>query len=193
LAKVRTAHTNYPEAIALYQKAVASVPDPQIVALLGDVYAQIGQLDEAKKQYELVEYIGTLARLNRTIYNRPLAIFYADHDRNLPEALGLAQKELEIRKDIYGYDALAWALYKNGRYEDALEAIKKALRLGTKEAIFYYHAGMIQARLGLEKEAAASLKRALEINPYFHLRQAEEARAMLMRKDIVEVTSGRRE
>jgi hypothetical protein len=38
---------------------------------------------------------------------------------------------------------------------------------------------MIQAKLGHKNEAVAALNRALEINPYFHTRHAQEARAIL--------------
>jgi Flp pilus assembly protein TadD len=86
-----------------------------------------------------------------------MALFYADHDQRLDEALRIAEEHARERPTVRTMDTLAWALYKNGRAEEALEASKQALRLGTKEAIFYYHAGMIQARLGRRKEAVASL------------------------------------
>src|SRR5438552_3446118 len=44
-----------------------------------------------------------------------LALFYADHDRRLPEALRLAEQESRSRGGVYTDDALAWAFYKNGR------------------------------------------------------------------------------
>ena len=45
--------------------------------------------------------------LNRVLYNRELVYFYADHGLQPAEALELARREIEVRKDIYGYDALA--------------------------------------------------------------------------------------
>jgi tetratricopeptide (TPR) repeat protein len=186
LANVRAAQAKSAEAISLYHQAVASIPEPDYIAALGDLYANTGQPEEAQKHYDLVVYIGTLAKLNRTIYNRQLAQFYLDHNRNLAEALNLAQQELAVRKDIYGYDTLAWALYKNGRYKEALAASRKALQLGTNDARLHYHAGMIQAKLGHHQEAAAALERALDINPYFHPRQAEEARAALNKLGVME-------
>lgn len=76
-------------------------------------------------------------------------------------------------------DALGWALYRNGQYEEALEANTKALRLGTRDAMFYYHAGLIQQKLGHSKQAANDLALALQINPAFDLIRAEEARTVL--------------
>jgi tetratricopeptide (TPR) repeat protein len=182
LAQVQAAQQRFPEAIDLYQKAIAIVPLPEYAAALGDVYTKLGRTDEAQKQYDLVEYIGHLNTLNKVLYNRELAYFYADHDRQLPEALDLAKKELEVRRDIYAYDVLAWALYKNGQPAEALIAMTEALKLGTQDARLFFHAGMIHHRLGGRAQAHDYLRRALATNPSFHLLHAEVAERTL--KDI---------
>jgi tetratricopeptide (TPR) repeat protein len=169
LAQVRAAQKKYDEAIDLYRRAVAILPMPEYIAVLGDVYRKIGKPDEARKQYELVEYIGKLSALNQALYNRELAYFYADHDIKLKEGLELARRELEYRRDIYAYDVLAWNLYKNGQFEKAADAIAEALKLNTKDAKLFYHAGMIYHRLGDKEKAREYLSRALETNPHFHI------------------------
>ena len=68
----------------------------------------------------MVEFIGELNAINKVLYNRELALFYADHDMKLKDALALAQKELEVRHDVYTWDARAWTLYKNGKAKEAL-------------------------------------------------------------------------
>ena len=175
MAQVQAAQKRYDEAIDLYRKAVAILPMPEYVAALGDIYSKIGKSAEARKQYELVEYIGKLSALNKTLYNRELAYFYADHDIKPQEGLELAQRELDYRRDIYAYDVMAWNLYKNGKAEEAVEAINNALRLGTKDAKLFYHAGMIYHRLGDKPKAQKYLKSALETNPHFHILFAGEA------------------
>jgi tetratricopeptide (TPR) repeat protein len=179
LAQIRAAQRKYKEAIALYQKALSVVPYPEYATALGDVYQKTGRAAEAKKQYDLVEYIGYLNSLNKVIYNRELVYFYSDHNRKLPEALALAQKEFELRKDIYGYDALAWSLYKNDRAMDARAAMDQALKLNTKDAKLFFHAGMIHRRLGQKEKASEYLQRALNINPNFHVIHADAARRAL--------------
>jgi tetratricopeptide (TPR) repeat protein len=163
----------------LYRKALDVVPLPEYAAALGDVYTRLGRTAEAGKQYALVEYIGRLSALNRTVYNRELALFYADHDRHLPQALELARKELEARRDIYSYDVLAWALYKNGRAREAQAAMAEALRLGTPDARLFFHAGMIHRALGDHDRAREALRRALRLNPRFHLLHAQVATSVL--------------
>jgi tetratricopeptide (TPR) repeat protein len=83
------------------------------------------------------------------------------------------------RQDVKTMDALSWALYRNGQYEQALEANAKALRLGTRDALFYYHAGLIQQKLRHPEQAADDLHTAFRINPSFDLIRAEEARSVL--------------
>lgn len=158
------------------------MPRPDYVAALGDVYAKIERPEDARKQYDLVEYIGRLNMLNKVLYNRELAYFYADHDLKLQEAIDLARKELEVRKDIYAYDVLAWALYKNDKPQEALAAVTESLKLGTKDARLFFHAGMIYHRLGEADKAGDYLRRALTTNSYFHPLQASVAERTL--KDL---------
>src|SRR5262245_19593801 len=146
LARVKVAQSKLNEAVDLYQKAIAIVPMPEFVAALGDTYALQGNLHEVKKQYELVEYIGLISQLNKEIYNRQLALFYADHDTKLDKALELTSAEIKFRKDVYGYDAMAWCLYKNGRVSEAVVSMQNALKMGTRDSLLFYHAGMIYAK-----------------------------------------------
>ena len=169
LGKLRGNQGRYAEAIKLYQAAIAVVPMPIYVAELGDLYTKAGNPAEARKQYQLVQYIGLLGHINQVLHNRDLALFYADHDMKLDEALGLARKEFEVRHDIYTWDALAWALYKNGKYQEASDAIENALRPGARDALLFFHAGMIAKQLGQNALAKDQLQVALSINPRFHV------------------------
>jgi tetratricopeptide (TPR) repeat protein len=175
LAKVRAAQGRLEESIQLYQRSIAIIPFPVYVAELGDVYKKAGQVKEAQQQYDLVEYIGHLSKLNQVLANRELALFYADQGIKLPDALELAQKELEVRHDIYTWDTLAWVLYRNGRFQEAAEAISKALGLHTNDSLLLFHAGMIYHSLTKDSDAEDFLGRALKTNPHFDVFQAEVA------------------
>jgi tetratricopeptide (TPR) repeat protein len=188
MGKVRAAEGRYEDAIAYYQRAVNTIPQPEYLAGLGDLYALTDQPDLAQLQYETVEYIGTLAALNEQVYNRALANFYSDHDQNPEEALRLALAELETRKDIFGYDAAAWAHYKNGNYEEAQGLIEQALSMGTRDARLYFHAGMIAYALGHDQPAREYLQQALTINPHFSILDTETARETL---DALQLTAGK--
>lgn len=179
LAAVRSAQDRYDEAIQLYERAVRLVPEPQYLASLGDLYALTGRDDLAEARYGTVEVIATLARANRQLYDRQLGSFYADHALRPNEALAIAQQSLETRRDVYGYDALAWALYRLGRLDEARAASTRALALGTPDVRLWYHAGMISVGLGDDDLAAEQLTRALHLSPSFDPVQAAVARDAL--------------
>jgi tetratricopeptide (TPR) repeat protein len=184
LAKVRAAQGNFEESIRLYRSSIAIIPFPVYVAELGDVYQKLGRMKEAQQQYELVEYIGHLSKLNQVLANRELALFYADQGIKLPVALDLARKEFEVRHDIYTWDAMAWALYKNGRFQEAGDATNRALALHTNDSLLLFHAGMIYRSLGRDADAEELLSRALKTNPHFHVAYAGLASRTL--KDIAQ-------
>jgi hypothetical protein len=92
----------------------------------------------------MIDTIDHLAKANGEKVNRNLALIYADHDHRVDRALELARAELDSRQDIYTYDALAWALFKNGKYPEAKAAIEKATRFHTPEPAFQYHAEKIR-------------------------------------------------
>jgi tetratricopeptide (TPR) repeat protein len=173
LAQVRAAHGNCEEAIALYREAIQVNPDCAMLAALADLYTKMGNQEMA---HILHAKLDRTAALREDAYNRELAIYYANHDQKLPLALELARKDFATRQDIYAYDALAWALYKNDLVEDAAKAMTEALRLGTQDATFFYHAGMIHHRQGHKDEARRYLERALALNPHFSLLLADSAR-----------------
>jgi tetratricopeptide (TPR) repeat protein len=175
LAQVCAARGRDDEAIALLTKAVASAAEPALLSDLGDLYLKGRQEARAERAFDRLEQ--TARRYPE--HRRALSLFYSEHDRQLDRALELAEQELAVRRDIYGYDALAWALYKVGRPTEAAQAMAEALKLGTKDARLFYHAGMIDHRLGARASARTWLSRALALNPAFSLRDAEQARRAL--------------
>lgn len=179
LGRVSAAQGDLEGAIEQYEKVVRILPDPNFVAALGDLYKLSGRDQEAAAQYALVENIGHLSQINGTLYNRQLALFYADHDLKPDEAYANATKEYETRSDIYGADAVAWTALKAGKISEAQAAINDALHLGTHDARLYYHAGMIAAAAGQKAEAIRYLREALRLCPSFDPLQAVVARNAL--------------
>jgi len=179
LARVRAAQGDVNEAIQLFEKVVRILPDPAFVASLGDLYKVSGRESDAQNQYALVQNIGHLSALNGSLYNRQLALFYADHDLKPDEAYDNAVREYAARRDIYGADAVAWTALKAGKIAEAQAAIKDALKLGTKDAKLFYHAGMIENAAGNKTEAKRQLDLSLKTNPGFDPLQASAAKAVL--------------
>jgi tetratricopeptide (TPR) repeat protein len=134
LGRVRAAQGRLPEAADFYQRAIAVIPLPEYAAALADVYSKMDRQRDADLQRQLVEFIARLNALNRVLYNRVLVDYFADHDINHRQAVELATREYATRKDIYGEDALAWALYRDGQAAKALPHIVAALRFQTADA-----------------------------------------------------------
>ena len=166
-------------AIATYQRAIAVAPQPDALGALGDLYALRGEAKLAADQYATVEAIAHLAEVNQQVYNRQLVLFSVNHERDLPEALRLAEQELAVRKDVYGYDADAWALLASGRPADAETAMGQALAFGTKDALLSYHAGMIALALGDTARASRLLHDALALTGALDPLSASRAAAVL--------------
>ncbi|HWQ32014.1 MAG TPA: tetratricopeptide repeat protein [Blastocatellia bacterium] len=179
LGRARAARGDLTGGIEQYEQAVRIIPEPVFVAALGDLYAQAGRARESAAQYALVEQTAKLSAASGVLYNRQLALFYADHDLNPQQAYEQAAKEYEARRDIYGADALAWTALKAGRVSEAQNSITEALRLGTQDARLFYHAGVIARAAGDRQAARNYLQRALNISPQFDPLQSSFARKLL--------------
>jgi tetratricopeptide (TPR) repeat protein len=184
MGQTLAAQGKIPDAIESYKRAQAVVPMPDYAASLAALYEIAGKSGEGKKQQALLDMLDQIGVARGETTNRNMAVAYADQGRRLARALQLAQAELNSRKDVYTYDALAWVLFKNGRNEEAQEASAKALAMKTAEPAFYYHAGMIAAALGNTAAAREYLERALALNPKFDLRQAAAAYAAVQPPSI---------
>jgi tetratricopeptide (TPR) repeat protein len=179
LAAVLEATGRRGEAIDVLERATARQPQPELIAALGDLYALSGQKAKARMQYRLVEGIARLAAATGSVYDRQLVIFAADHRRGVANAVRRARAELAVRADVYGHDALAWALYRAGSLEEAAEQSRAALSLGTPDPRIAYHAGLIAAARGEREQAAALLLEALDGAAMLPPLQVPEARAAL--------------
>ena len=179
LGRVLAAKGDFSSAIENYEHATRILPDPSFVAALGDLYKLGGRDKEAEAQYALVEQINKINQANGALYNRQIALFYADHDLKTDEAYQQARLEYETRHDIYAADAVAWTALKAGKISEAQQAIKEAMRLNTGDAKLFYHAGMIASAAGNAVAARENLQRALALNPQFDALQAGHARRVL--------------
>lgn len=177
-ARLLAAKERYDQAIDEYLRATATVPNPTYLAELGDLYYLRDEPDLADEQYATVEVVADLSA-SRGVYDRTFALYLVDHGLQPERAVAIAEDELERRTDVAGWDAYAWALLSAGRAMEAREASDQALALGTLDARFLYHAGMISAALGEEDRARRQLQAALQLNPGFQPLQVERAEATL--------------
>jgi Flp pilus assembly protein TadD len=81
----------------------------------------------------------------------------------------LARKGYADRPSVFGDDVLAWALARNGECGQALAYSNRSLRLGTQDAVKFFHRGWIAACLGDRADAGRWYRRALALNPRFSI------------------------
>jgi tetratricopeptide (TPR) repeat protein len=167
MGKVKAALKDFPAATEYYKKAQDIVPQHDVMVALGDLYTIQGRKEEADRQFALVDAIRKLNKANGVTGDMQMAQFLADHDKDLAEALRLAETEYKTRPTVYGADTLAWCYYKNGRIAEARKYSLKALSQNTPEAMFRYHRGIILAKAGETSEARKLLYQALSQNAYF--------------------------
>jgi tetratricopeptide (TPR) repeat protein len=179
LGSVEAARSQWKDAIASYRKAQAITPMVQYAGALFSLYERTGEKAEARKQADLLDLVAKLEEAANQKANRTLSLIYANQNRNLAKSLELAQADLEVRHDVHTWDALAWALYKNKRYDEARKAAAEAIKLNTPEPGFYYHAGMIALAAGHRDEGKTLLAKALALNVDFDAGQSEIARQAL--------------
>jgi len=176
LAHAEAAGGRLSRAIALERRAVETMPLPQFVAALGDLYAAAGRKQLAQRQYELMGALDRLLASNGVKTDLETALFNVDHGIRLGETLRRARLAQRDRPSIQADDVLAWALVRNGRCGEAIRYSQRALRLGTKDALIYFHRGMGERCLGRDARARDWFKRALALNPHFSVRWAPVAK-----------------
>jgi tetratricopeptide (TPR) repeat protein len=179
LGSVLAARGKLEDAVTSYKRAQSITPMVQYAGALYDLYTALGKKELAKEQAGLVDIAAQLEEAAGQKANRTLALIFANQDRNLAKSLELAQADFEIRKDVYTHDALAWAFFKNRRFEEAKAHSEEARKLKTPEPLFHFHAGMIEQAVGNREAARAELDKALALNSNFDFQLAAIARQTL--------------
>jgi tetratricopeptide (TPR) repeat protein len=176
LAWAQFAQGDVPAAIASERAAVNRIPLPQYVAMLGDLYRVGGRPGQAHRQYALIGVIERLLAANGVKTDLETALFDVDHGIRLHSSLALARLAQRERPSIDGDDVLAWALERNGRCGEARQHSRRALRLGTRDALKLFHRGMIERCLGHRAASQTWFGRALRLNQHFSVLWAPVAR-----------------
>jgi tetratricopeptide (TPR) repeat protein len=148
LARLEAARGRW-RAVIRYGVRAGAGADIATLALVGDAYAALSDTAAAEAWYRRVE---RLAAERPEPFNRQWSQFRLDHRRHLAETRALLEREVRIRPDVYGWDLAAWARYLDGDVSGAAEAITRAQRLGTSDAVLRRHAALI-ARAQLQATA----------------------------------------
>jgi pentatricopeptide repeat protein len=190
LAHIKSARERYDEASELLKKAWDMTPEHIFLEELADVYRATGQtaLAEATIEKVIQEFSDHINEGWNV--DREYALFCSNHEIDLEQALVRAKREHTRRpNNIEVLDTYAWTLLKNGKADEAVSVIEKALRLGTKQSAMKYHAGMIYKALGNQTKAREYLQQALTMNPYINVLYVSDARKALSELHDVATTN----
>jgi tetratricopeptide (TPR) repeat protein len=179
LARVLAVTGDMAAAITAYAGLTQRLPLPEFVVALGELYLAANQPEQAGQQFDLVRVMQKLNATGGMNVDLELATFEVNYGSDPAAALAQAQVAYTERPTIYAADTLAWAYFKTGNLAEAQRYSQEALRLGTQDALLYFHAGMIAAAAGDTTQAESALSQALAINPHFSVVHAPEAVAKL--------------
>ena len=131
----------YQQAKARLEEGIAQDPsNAELHFNLGTAYDKLDRFDEVVKAMEQALELDPehADALNYLGYS------YADRGINIEEAVELTQRAVAIKPhNGYYVDSLAWALFKVGRTDEALEMMQRAVALVSDDPVIYEHLGEI--------------------------------------------------
>lgn len=153
----------YEQAEEALQRARKLQPDDtDVIYSLAMLYERTGRWQEA------IEMMEKILEQNPNDANALNFIGYtlADHESDLPRAEKLLARAMELQPyNGFVIDSYGWALYRQGRYEQALEYLLRAATLEPSEAVITEHVGDAYAAMGNQENAVVYWRKALQLNP----------------------------
>jgi tetratricopeptide (TPR) repeat protein len=181
LGRIEAFDGDLPAAIIHLENAVAVAPQPETLALLGDVRTASGDVAGAQESFETVRFIAQLGSIQEAVYDRQLLRFDLDHGGATTATLDAVRASVAARPDAAGHDLLAWALYRLGRFDEAAAEIMAARAIGADDARLRFHDGAIALASGDGARGVALIRRALAAGPALDPMERREAERLIAR------------
>jgi putative PEP-CTERM system TPR-repeat lipoprotein len=142
-----------------------------------------------KKKEAAVKYHNALARSENYVPAlNNLAYLYAEGYGNSRDALRMAEAAYEREPgNPRVMDTLGYALIKNGRMDEAKRVLEKSAALLPKDPTILYHLALSCSRVGDRKQAAAQLRKAMQLGEF-----PERGQAGILLAELSNASSGGR-
>jgi tetratricopeptide (TPR) repeat protein len=147
------------QAVKVLQDAQTRFPDESIVTF------ELGAVFDKQKRYADAE-AAFRQLISKDPQNAPalnyLGYLLAERGERLDESVALLTRALKIEPDNGSYlDSLGWAYYKDGRFQEAAEQLKRASDQLTSNSVIQDHYGDVLFKLSRYDDAIAAWTRAL--------------------------------
>jgi len=176
LARIDAAGGRLGPAARRLRRAAELLPLAPTLTLLADVELAAGRERAARADLGAARAERRLLRAAGAAPDAEAVLFEAQHG-NSRAAVLMGRRVWRAAPSVRSADALGWALTRSGRPAAGLNRAKEALRLGSRDPLFRFHAGIAAAAAG-RRGAAADLRIALGgralLTP-LQVRQAREA------------------
>jgi tetratricopeptide (TPR) repeat protein len=174
-AKLLASNNKFAEALPILERAIQQSPLPEYQWMLADAAQIAGEKELAAKTEDALRMRG------KSEDSRSFSLFLASRHETTKLALELAQEELNNRRDVFTYDAVAWAALANGDAAQAQKNIEHALSEGTIDARLFCHAGQIALANGEKKNAAEWFAKAVPLKQMLLPSEQADLRMQLSR------------
>ena len=167
LADLLRREERWAEAIPVYDAAIALIPE--VKPGHWPLFFSRGVCEESLKNHDKAE--ADFRKALELNPNQPQVLNYlgysfVDRGENLDEALSMIERAVKAQPDQgYIIDSLAWAYFRLGRYQDALEPMEKASLLEPVDPVVTDHLGDVYWAVGRKREAEFQWHRALSFGP----------------------------
>jgi pentatricopeptide repeat protein len=165
-------------AIRAYRRVTIRLPLPEYVVGLAEAELAAGRRVAAREDLALVAVQQRLLRRAGVNVDADIALVEASYG-NPRRAVRLARRAYAAAPSVRAADALGWSLARAGEPAEGLAYAQRALHLGSRDAMFLYHAGLAARDAGRADLARRYLGRALAQSPHFSPLHAPRARRAL--------------
>jgi tetratricopeptide (TPR) repeat protein len=159
------------EAVVMFEEALNEAQNAQSDFLKPRFYVEYGAAAEQASLYdkaaELFHKAIAMDPANAAEPYNYLGYMWAEQDSHLDEAEDAIKRALQLDPDNGAYlDSMAWVQYRQGKYDQALENLKRAIEnLPREDAVVFEHLGDVYAKLNRVSQALESWQKAKTLDP----------------------------
>ena len=162
--KAKDAVIMFEEALNEAQNAEADFLKPRFYVEYGAAAQEAGLYDKAA---ELFHKAIAMDPANAAEPYNYLGYMWAEQNSHLDEADDAIKRALQLDPENGAYlDSMAWVEYRQGKYDQALENLKRAIEnLPREDAVVFEHLGDVYLKLNRVSQALESWQKAKTLDP----------------------------